>query len=356
MTKQYSMKIGTKKVANYSDVFFIAEAGVNHNGSLELASKLVDAAADAGADAVKFQTFKAEEISTRNAPKSTYHIETTGSDENQSWFDLLKSQELSPDMHEALLKRCQERQILFMSTPYGAYSADLLDELGVAAFKVASTDLNNLPFLNHLSSKGRPIILSTAMSNFHEVTESVELIRSHGIEDLAVLQCSGNYPSSISDANLRVMGEFSTQLRVVSGYSDHTQSSLTAIAATALGAAIIEKHFTLNRDLPGPDHRMSFEPDELGELVSEIKDTSCSLGVSNKFVLESELENRKKLRKSLVTSKRIEAGSVIEEEFLDIKRPGVGIEPKYYGEIVGKRVMKTIEADTVIQWDMITDG
>lgn len=324
-------------------LFFIAEAGVNHNGDLGMALDLVDAAAEAGADAVKFQTFRAESLITRNAPKAPYHTETTGPDEEQTWFELLKTQELDRDMHVAILERCAARGILFMSTPYDNDSVDLLDELDIALYKVASTDANNIPFLEYMASKGRPIILSTAMCTLDEVTASVAAIRAAGVTDLLVMQCTGSYPAPADEANLRAMTTIAGACDVAVGYSDHTPGMEAAIAATAMGAQAYEKHFTLDRALPGPDHRASLEPDELIGLVAAVRKTEAALGDGLKRVMPCEEINRQRLRKSILAAREIAAGEVISLDDLAIKRAGgIGLPPDRYREVIGRRTTRAI--------------
>ena len=276
------MKIEDKIIGNKSPVFFIAEAGVNHNGSIEKAIELVDIAVRSGADAVKFQTFKAEDLNLPNAPKSEYHIETTGNDNKQTWYELLKTQELTFDMHEKIIKHCKENNIIFMSTPYDYKSVDLLIELKIGAFKVASTDANNHPFLEYLTKKQKPIILSTAMSSLIDVKESVNIFRKNNFDNFALLQCTGNYPSKISDTNLKVMETYKKEFNCIVGYSDHTPDMVNPIAATAMGAKIFEKHFTIDKNLPGPDHRMSLNEEELKMTINAIRETEIALGSEEK--------------------------------------------------------------------------
>ena len=295
-------KIGYRLIGDSHPVFFIAEAGVNHNGSIELGIKLIEIAKEAGADAVKFQTFKTENIITKTAPKSTYHIETTGSDEGQSWFDLLKTQEMSREMHIELIEHCKKVGIIFLSTPYDEDSADLLERLDVPAFKIASTDTSNIPLLRYIAKKGRPMIMSSAMATMEEVENAVSTVREEGLTAFAMLQCTGSYPAKLRDSNLRVMQTYREQIQCIVGYSDHTPDLINPIAATAMGANIYEKHFTLDRDLPGPDHRMSLNPEELTETVQAIRNTETALGNLKKQVLEAEKENRIKLRKSVVAN------------------------------------------------------
>jgi N,N'-diacetyllegionaminate synthase len=341
-------KIKNKWIGDNHPIFFIAEAGVNHNGSVDIGKKLVDIAVESGADAVKFQTFRAEELNTKTAPKSTYHIETTGNDNHQTWFDLLKTQEISEEMHVTLIDYCTEKNIIFLSTPYGEKSADLLEKFNVPAYKIASTDTNNIPLLKHIARKGKPMILSSAMATMEEVELAVSTVRNIGLDKIAILQCTGNYPSKLSDSNLRVIKTYKEKLNCIVGYSDHTPNLINPIAATAMGAKVYEKHFTIDRSLPGPDHRMSLSPGELKKTVKAIRDTEEALGNPDKRVLESEKENRAKLRKSIVTSKSIEKNTIIKRNMLAIKRPGNGIPPSEIYNIIGKKVKYDLIEDYVL--------
>ncbi len=345
------IKIGTRLVGEGQPVFIIAEAGVNHNGEIELAKKLIDAAKEAGADAVKFQTFTADAIALKDAPKSTYHIETTGSE--QSWYDLLKSQELTREEHRILYDYCKKREIMFLSTPYDKASADLLEELGVPAFKIASTDSNNIPFLRHVARKGLPIILSTGMSTLEEVRESVDAIRGEGNDNLILLHCTASYPAPLKDIDLRAMAVLRNEFQVPLGYSDHSVGYFVPIAAVAAGASVFEKHFTLDKSLPGPDHRSSLDPTELATLIKDIRTTEIIMGISEKKPGESEYENREKLRKSIVSRVDIPKGTIITAEMIDIKRPAFGLAPKYFYKVVGKRASVDIARDTTITQEMI---
>lgn len=326
--------------------FVIAEAGVNHNGSLELGLQLVDAAAAARADAVKFQTFSAEALATRRAPKARYHTETTGAE--QSWFDLLKSQELDRAKHEALMLRARERGIIFLSTPYDERSADLLAELGVPAVKIASTDANNVPFLKYVARKGRPMILSTAMCTFNEVQESVAALAADGLRELVVLQCTGEYPSPLAEANIRAMAGMARVLGVPVGYSDHTEEGISPVVAVALGACVYEVHFTLDRNLPGPDHRMSLMPAELAARVALIRSAERALGSETKAVTPSERDNRSVLRKSVVAAHDLAKGCVLQRADLAVKRPGTGLAPKHLFALVGRRLARDVAADELL--------
>lgn len=342
------VKIADKLVGDGQPVFFIAEAGVNHNGSIDFAKKLIDVAKKAGADAVKFQTFKAEELNTKIAPKAQYHIDTTGKDADQSWFDLLKSQEISNEMHLKIIEHCKDVGIIFLSTPYGIEGATLLRDLNVPAFKIASTDLNNIPLIRTISLMGKPIILSTAMSEMAEIEQSVYEIKQNGITDLILMQCTGNYPAELSNSNLRVMKTFRDTFNCLVGFSDHTLEFINPVAATALGACMIEKHFTLDKTLPGPDHRMSLSPVELDETVRLIRATESALGIGQKYVLESEIDNRKKLRKSIVAESDIFAGDIVTESMLSIKRPANGLPPSAIYSLYGKTAKVNIKKDTLV--------
>ncbi len=347
------IEIQGRKIGDDHPTFFIAEAGVNHNGSLDLALQLVDVAAEAGADAVKFQTFKTEKIITRDAPKSTYHIQTTGGDKKQTWFELLKTQELSSEMHRAIISRCKEKNIIFLSTPYDEESADLLYDLGVPAYKTASTDTNNTPLLRHMARKGNPMIISTAMSDMSEVELAVAAVRAEGLNDIVVTQCTGNYPSRLKDSNLRVMKTYREKMNCLVGYSDHTPELINPVAATALGACVYEKHFTLDKSLPGPDHRMSLNPEGLAETIDYIRKTESVLGSSYKQVLPDEKENQGKLRKSLIPNIDLHKGEVIKVDMVSIKRPGFGLAPDRYEDVIGKTVSKEIKANVPLQYDDI---
>jgi N,N'-diacetyllegionaminate synthase len=346
-----------RRIGEGAPLFVIAEAGVNHNGDLGRALEMVDVAAEAGADAVKYQTFRAEHIITRRAPKAKYHIETTGPDAEQTWFDLLKSQELDRAAHEALMERCAARGILFMSTPYDVPSIDLLDELDISLFKVASTDANNIPLLRYLAAKGRPIILSTAMCTLDEIAASVDAIQAEGVDQLVVMQCTGSYPAPIGEANLRAMHAIRERCDVAVGYSDHVPGEVAALAAVAMGACAYEKHFTLDRSLPGPDHRASLEPDELAALIKKLREAEDALGDGIKRVMPCEVQNRDRLRKRLVAASFIPSGTVITAAMLTTKRTGgAGAEPRLFTEFVGRVAQRDIESDTAIDVDAVTSS
>lgn len=340
---------GGRVIGGGNPLFVIAEAGVNHNGSLDMALKLVDVAAEAGADAVKFQTFKAEHIITKAAPKAQYHIETTGSDSTQTWYELLKSQELTPDMHRALMKRSKERGIIFMSTPYDIESVDLLDELDVELFKVASTDADNLHLLGHMAGKGRPMILSTAMSTIDEIKTSVAFVRGKGVNKLVVMQCTGDYPAPAADANLRAMDSIARECDVVIGYSDHVMNPAICHAAIGMGAKAYEKHYTLGPWLPGPDHRASLDPVQLKALIADLRDVEAALGDGRKRVMPSEEKNRGRLRKSVLAARALPAGQVLTEADLVVKRAGgEGIPAGHYFDVIGRKLKRAVAEEEAI--------
>jgi len=348
------IKINNKLIGKDQPIFFIAEAGVNHNGSLDTAKKLIEIAKESGADAVKFQSFFAEEIALPTAPKATYHIKSTGDDKKQSWMELLKTQEISYKMHVELIKYCKKKEIIFLSTPYDTKSADMLSDLGVAAFKIASTDMNNHQMLLHVSKKNKPIILSTAMSFQDEVISSVNLLLNFGKKEIVLMHCTGSYPARLKDSNLNVIKNYKKLFndKCLYGYSDHTKEFINSVAATAIGISVYEKHFTLDNKLPGPDHRMSLQPDELKETIKLIRQTETSMGGFNKIVLQCEHENRKKLRKSLVAKLDISKGTKITHKLITSKRPGTGILASEVEEILGSTAVKDIKKDTILRKDM----
>jgi N,N'-diacetyllegionaminate synthase len=329
-------------------IFIIAEAGVNHNGSVELAKRLVDEAVQAGADCVKFQTFSAERLASLNAEKASYQKENVKGAATQ--YEMLRSLELSLDDHRTLFSRCAERGIVFMSSPFDEESADLLEELGVGAFKIPSGEITNLEFVRHVALKKRPIILSTGMSTLAEVAEAVDTIRETENDQLWLLHCVTEYPAPVSEINLRAMVTLEHAFGFPTGYSDHTPGSEIAIAAAALGAQIIEKHFTLDRAMPGPDHKASLDPGELAIMIRAIRNVEKSLGSGIKAPAPCEVKNISIARKSLVTTRRVMAGEVLSLENVAVKRPGNGIQPKDLDKALGLRATRTIESDNIVRW------
>ena len=333
------IKIENKIIGEESDVFYIAEAGVNHNGSIKIAKKLVDIAKKSGADAIKFQSFIADEKIVPKGPKAKYHIETVG--KSLSWYDLLKKQEMSLSMHKALIKYCKKKKIIFLSTPYDYRSALLLNNLGVKAFKIASTDNDNFPLIKKIINFKKTIIVSTAMTSFREVKEIVKFFKKNKFRKYVILQCTGNYPSKISDANLKVIKKYKDTFNCLVGYSDHTPDNLSSIASLGFGAKIIEKHFTLNKKMWGPDHRMSLSPHDLIKSAQEIRLVEKSIGKGKKEILPSEKANRKKLKKFDFLQK-YEKNEKLKLEHIKIKRPGTGIRPKFINKIIGLRLKKIL--------------
>ena len=333
-------------------VFIIAEAGVNHNGSISLGKKMIDVASKAGADAIKFQSFITDEIILKKAPKATYHKRTTGSDKKLSWYDLLKSQEMSLKMHKELIQHCKKRKIVFLSTPYDEKSSDTLQKLGVKAFKIASTDNNNIKLITHIAKKKIPIILSTGMMDMKTLEQSIKTIKKSGNSKIAILHCTSNYPCSLKNTNLLIIQKLKKKFKLPVGFSDHTEGSLASIIATSLGASVIEKHFTLNKKLPGPDHIMSMDPSELEIFISEIKNIHNLYGRKEKVVLKCEIENFKKLKKSLVSKIFIKKGKKINLSMISAKRPGTGIKANELKLVIGKKVKRNIPRDTILKLNM----
>ena len=323
-----SFKIGNRSIGPGYPVFFIAEAGVNHNGSLSNALKMVDVAKNSGADAVKFQSFITNNLILPNAPKSKYHVETTGSSKKQTWYNLLKTQEMSYEMHNKIIKYCKKKGIIFLSTPYDEESVDMLEKFKVKAYKTASTDNSNIPLLNYIAKKKKPMLISTAMANMDEVRAAVNCVKKHIPNKFVLMQCTGNYPSQKEDSNLRVMLTYKKTFNCLYGYSDHTEGYLNPIAATALNTSVYEKHFTLDKKMKGPDHRMSLMPSELKKTIKIIRETENILGSNKKKVLQSEKDNRIKLKKSLVSKNFINKGDRLNRKMFTIKRPGTGLLPK----------------------------
>ncbi|MBU0609702.1 MAG: N-acetylneuraminate synthase [Armatimonadetes bacterium] len=332
-------------------VFVIAEAGVNHNGDIAVAQRQVDAAADAGADAIKFQTFKTERLVTRSAPKAEYQATATGSGESQ--FEMLHKLELSAAHHQELMDHCRDRGIMFLSTPFDEESADMLDGLDIAIFKVPSGEVTNLPYLAHLARKQRPIIMSTGMSTLSEVEAAVQTIEGCGHRELVLLHCTSCYPTAPELANLRAIQTLAHAFGLPVGYSDHTAGLSVAMAAVALGARIIEKHFTVDRHLPGPDQSASLEPGELATLIRGIREVEQALGDGRKVPVAAERDTAAAARKSLVVASDQAAGTQLTAEMLAIIRPGTGLPPAMLEETIGRTLSTDVAAGTVLQRDML---
>lgn len=337
-------------------VYIIAEAGVNHNGDISLAKKLVSAAAKAGADAVKFQTFKAENIVSKTADKAAYQLEATDAEESQ--YEMLKKLELDIDAHHTLIAHCKQEGITFLSTPFDLESADELNQIGLNLFKIPSGELTNLPLLRKIASFQKRIILSTGMATLSEISDSVEVLEAGGVDknNITVLHCNTEYPTPMNDVNLRAMNHIKDELHVKVGYSDHTLGVEVPIAAVAMGAEIIEKHFTLDRKMEGPDHKASLEPDELAQMVQSIRNIELALGKSSKEPTKSELKNIEIARKSIHALKDLKEGELISEDNITTRRPGNGISPMKWDHIIGKKVVVDLQAGQIITPNDVEDG
>ncbi len=330
-------------------VFIIAEAGVNHNGSIDRAKEMIKVAAQAGADAIKFQTFKAKTLVTKNAAKADYQIKT--SEQKETQYEMLKQLELSFKDHELLTETCKQHKIEFLSTPFDFNSIDMLIKLGIDKWKIASGEITNLPFLRKIASLGQEIILSTGMADLDEIQAAIDVFQNSGtpLNKITVLHCNTQYPTPMEDVNLKAMQTIKDAFPGVKiGYSDHTQGIEVAIAAVAMGATIIEKHFTLDKNLPGPDHKASLEPDELIEMVKAVRNIEKALGNGEKKSTNSEKENMLIVRKSIVAAKDIAVGEKFSDKNLTIKRPGTGISPMNWDKIIGKTAEKSYSEDELI--------
>jgi len=330
-------------------IFIIAEAGVNHNGSLETAKKMIDAAASSGADAVKFQTFRAENIATSEAPKAEYQKKNTKREVSQ--LEMLKKLELDRSAHKELIKHCKEKGIIFLSTPFDLDSVGMLNELGLEMFKVPSGEITNLPYLRKIGGLSKKIILSTGMSELFDIENALNVFIETGTpkENITVLHCNTAYPTPPEDANLTAMVTVRDALGVKVGYSDHTLGIETAIAAAALGAKIIEKHFTLDNNMEGPDHVASLEPGQLKAMVDAIRNIEKAMGGGIKKRTPSEEKNMPVVRKSLVASKFIKKGDLFTEENITVKRPATGIDPMKWDNVMNSPAKRDFKQDEVIE-------
>lgn len=330
-------------------VFIIAETGVNHNGSIDLAKKQVDAAVDAKTDAVKFQTFKAKKGISKFAHKAEYQKRITGIDESQ--LEMVKKLELDEDAHKELLDYCKKKKIIFLSTPFDLESIDLLNNLGLEIFKIPSGEITNLPYLRKIGALRKKIIMSTGMADLSEIKSALDILIKAGTqkEDITVLQCNTAYPTPAGDANLLAMRTIGKAFGVKVGYSDHTLGIEIPIAATALGATVIEKHFTLDRNMSGPDHKASLEPKELKDMVIAIRNIEKALGDGIKKVSPSEMNNKPIVRKSVVAKKDINKGEYFTEENITTKRPGTGISPMAWNKIINEKAKKPFSEDELIE-------
>lgn len=346
-----TITIGERIIGESHPCFIIAEAGVNHNGDYALAEKMIDVAARAGADAIKFQTFHAEEVVLENAQKAEYQKTTTGAGESQ--YAMIKKLELSEEDFTRLAAYARKKKILFLSTPFDLRSVDVLERIGVPAYKIPSGEITNFPLLAHIAKKHKPVILSTGMTTTEEIHTAVRVLVENGAPQIAILHCITSYPARIEDLNLMVMQHLKEEFGLPVGLSDHTPGILGSIAAVALGAVIIEKHFTLDKSMPGPDHQASLSPEELTSLVTGIRQTENALGDGVKKLTDEETAIRGIARRSIVSLADIPKGAVIDASMIGLKRPGTGIEPKFLDQVRGKRARVAIPRDTLITWDMI---
>ncbi len=328
-----------------SSVYIIAEIGVNHNGSLDKALACIDAAVECGVDAVKFQTFKSEKLVTKQAQKANYQF--VNSDKNENQLEMLKKLELKFEDFKIIKSYCEKNNVDFLSTPFDDESSEFLNSIEIDAFKIGSGDMNNIPFLSKINQYQRPVLLSTGMSTMEEIKEPLAVLNDCKV---VLLHCTSDYPAPLSDINLNVIPAMQAVYKQTVGYSDHTKGIEVAIAAVALGAKVIEKHFTLDRDLPGPDHKASLEPDDFTRLVKGIRNIELALGDGEKRCMPSEMNTKAVARKSLVMEVNKYAGEIINESDIAIKRPGTGIEPKYYYDFIGKVLKRDISEDEQLDW------
>ena len=329
-------------------VFIIAEAGVNHNGSIKIAKQLIDVASEAGANAIKFQTFKAKKLLSKKAKKAAYQQKTTDATESQ--FEMIKKLELDANAHKELIDYCHHKNILFLSTPFDHDSIALLNQLGLTIFKIPSGEITNLPYLRAIGQLNKKVILSTGMANIGEIEAALDILIASGTKktNITVLHANTEYPTPMCDVNLKAMQTIANTFKIAVGYSDHTLGIEVPIAAVAMGAMIIEKHFTLDRTLPGPDHKASLEPDELKKMVLSIRHIELALGHGIKKPSESEQPNKVPARKSIVAICPIRKGEVLTEHNIAIKRPGNGISPMRWDEILGQAALKDYKIDDLI--------
>lgn len=330
-----------------SRIFVIAEAGVNHNGNLEIAKKMIDVAAKAGADAVKFQTFKADTLVRKDAVKAAYQQENA-TDKQESQYEMLKKLELTKQMHQELIQACADKGILFLSTPFDIDSIHMLTDCGITIMKVPSGEITNYPYLREIGRTGKPVILSTGMCELREVKDAVRVLKENGSSEITLLHCNTEYPTPMQDVNLKAMCTLREEFGLPVGYSDHTQGIEVPIAAAAMGAVVIEKHFTLDRNMEGPDHKASLEPEELRAMVRAVRNIEIAMGDGNKRPSASERKNREVARKSIVAKTEIRKGEIFTEENLTAKRPGSGISPMQWNDVIGLRADRDYEQDELI--------
>ena len=346
------ISINGKKIGKNTPIFLIAEAGVNHNGDLTLAKKMIDIAAKADVDAVKFQTFKTEKLMLKSTPKVSYQKKATNNKEN--FFEMIKKYEFTFEQFREIKDYCLNKELIFLSTPFDEDSVNFLENLEISAYKIGSGDLNNFPLLKLICSKKKPILLSTGMANLDEVRDSIEYIKKNGIKEIVVFQCTTNYPAASEEINLNVLDTYKKEFPdILIGFSDHSLGFEASIGAAAKGVKVIEKHFTIDKNLDGPDHKASLNPEELKAWVKSIRILEKSLGSSQKGPSKAELDIAKIARKSIVTIKDVKEGDILSEKNIGVKRPGHGISPVKFEIIIGKKVNKDIPKDSLIFWEDI---
>lgn len=348
-----NIQIGKRQIGDGCSCFIIAEAGVNHNGEMPIAKKLIDAAAEAGADAVKFQTFIAEELATQGVDKAQY--QKSGLASGKSQLEMLKSLEFGKDEFEELCAYCNKKGIVFLSTPFDFKSADMLEGLNIPAYKISSGDLNNYPFLSYISKKQKPMILSTGMSELDEISAALSSIKKENNHEIIVLQCTSAYPAPYEEIHLNAMKFLREKFKVLVGFSDHSIGIEVSIAAVALGACVVEKHFTLDKSFEGPDHKASINPSELTSLVKSIRHVEASLGSDAKTTNPSEQNTKRIARKKIIAANNIPAGSVLRREHIAFKRNELGLAPSNLEKILNRKTKKLIKKDEPILLESLGD-
>ncbi len=331
-------------------ITIIAEAGVNHNGSIKIAKQLIDVAVDAGADYVKFQTFKAENLVSKKAKKADYQKKNI-IDKDNFQINMLKKLELTPSMHDELITYADIKGIKFLSTGFDVESIDYLESIGIELFKIPSGEITNKPYLQHIASKGKKVLLSTGMADINEIKAALDLLIKGGLvrEDITVLHCTTEYPAPVDEVNLKAMNTIAKTFNVKIGYSDHTQGIVIALAAAAMGATVIEKHFTLDKNMKGPDHRASLEPDELKKMIEGIRIVEAAMGNGIKIPFASEIKNKEAARKSIVAAKIIKVGEMFTIDNLTVKRPGNGVSPMLWDIMINKKAKRNYQPDDLIE-------
>ena len=346
------MKINAKIIDKNSPNFLIAEAGVNHNGDFNLAKKMIDVAKTTNVDAIKFQTFIAENLLLKSTPKATYQEKST--DPNEGFYNMLKKYEFSKKQFHELKNYCDEKGLIFLSTPFDSTSLQWLEQLDISAYKIGSGDMDNFPMLKLICETKKPIFLSTGMASIEDVKESINYIEDHGIKDLVIFQCTTSYPTPYEDVNLNVIDTYKNLFPThLIGFSDHSPGFEASIGAAAKGVKVIEKHFTLDKKMEGPDHKASLDPKELKQWVVSIRNLEKALGKYDKLPTEKENEIAKVARKSIVTIEELHKNAILNLNNISFKRPGTGISPKYFEALLGKKVKRNIPKDYVLKWEDI---